>query len=86
MRRYPIVVCNNCGTQYNAVRPNCPGYQCFEATPPQDGVIQSEREYRTGPVISNPEALPNAADSEGKGAGSKVSTSQKPTGSKKNKK
>jgi len=72
MQRYPVVVCRNCGTEYNATRATCPGYRCYEATPKLEGVVFKQREFRTGPVISNPEAIPSHRDSEGKGAGELV--------------
>lgn len=58
MQRYPVIVCRNCGTEYNATRPVCPGFQCFEPTPKLEDVEQVRREFRAGPVISNPEAVP----------------------------
>jgi hypothetical protein len=54
MKRYPITVCSNCGTQYNSDREFCPGYQCFEPTP-NPTEQKYERKYRTGPSIAEPE-------------------------------
>lgn len=64
--RYPVVVCNNCGTQYNAERPVCPGYQCFEPTPDIGQQKVQQRQFRTGPVVGAPDAIPVHADAEGK--------------------
>lgn len=61
MQRYPVVVCQNCGTEYNATRAVCPGFQCFEQTPKLEGVTQVKRQYRSGPVISDPAMVPAEA-------------------------
>jgi len=72
MQRYPVIVCRNCGTEYNATRSICPGYKCFEPTPKLEGVEFKEREFRTGPVISDSASIPAHTDSEGQGPGSIV--------------
>lgn len=73
IKRYPVIVCNNCGTQYNAEREFCPGFECYEPTPDIGQTKVQQRQFRTGPVATNPEEIPDHADAEGKRATTKQS-------------
>lgn len=63
MQRYQVTVCTNCGTEYNSVRPVCPGFQCGEETP-DVAAPDFVRKFRTGPVISNPDQVEAGAGTE----------------------